>query len=120
MTGVQTCALPISVFKEAWESGSPGDGSVQIHLNASLFKQGAEPAAMARGNLELATVSAFDIAKVVPEFSIFTAGYVVRDPAIPGREYNINKRLADGQIIPWEPSVDDIMANDWADTVRID
>jgi tripartite ATP-independent transporter DctP family solute receptor len=35
---------------------------------------------MARGNLELATVSAFDIAKVVPEFSIFTAGYVVRDP----------------------------------------
>ena len=48
------------------------------------------------------------------------AVYVVRDPAIPGREYNINKRLADGQIIPWEPSVDDIMANDWADTVRID
>lgn len=70
-----------TVFKEAWESGSSGDGSVQIHLNASLFKQGAEPAAMARGNLELATISAFDIAKVVPEFSIFTAGYVVRDPA---------------------------------------
>jgi tripartite ATP-independent transporter DctP family solute receptor len=35
---------------------------------------------MARGNLELSSISAFDIAKMVPEFSIFTAGYVVRDP----------------------------------------
>lgn len=69
-----------TVFKESLETAAPGDMQVQIHLNASLFKQGAEPAAMARGNLELATVSAFDIAKVVPEFSIFTAGYVVRDP----------------------------------------
>lgn len=70
-----------TVFKDTLEAAAPGDWQVQIHLNASLFKQGAEPAAMARGNLELATVSAFDIAKVVPEFSIFTAGYVVRDPA---------------------------------------
>ena len=69
-----------TVFKDALEAGATGDMQVQIHLNASLFKQGTEPAAMARGNLELATVSAFDIAKVVPEFSIFTAGYVVRDP----------------------------------------
>jgi tripartite ATP-independent transporter DctP family solute receptor len=29
----------------------------------------------------LATLSAFDIAKFVPEFSVFTAGYMVRDPA---------------------------------------
>ena len=69
-----------TVFKDTLEANAPGDLQVQIHLNASLFKQGTEPAAMARGNLELATVSAFDIAKVVPEFSIFTAGYVVRDP----------------------------------------
>jgi len=53
---------------------------VQINLNASLFKQGTEPTAMARGNLELSSISAFDIAKLVPEFSIFTAGYIVRDP----------------------------------------
>ena len=70
-----------TVFKEHLDRtpGSPFD--VQIHLNASLFKQGAEPAAMARGNLELSSISAFDIAKQVPAFSIFTAGYVVRDPA---------------------------------------
>jgi tripartite ATP-independent transporter DctP family solute receptor len=61
---------------------------VQINLNASLFKQGTEPAAMARGNLELSSISAFDIAKLVPEFSIFTAGYIVRDPAHQQKVFN--------------------------------
>jgi tripartite ATP-independent transporter DctP family solute receptor len=69
-----------SVFKSSLDKSAPGEFDVQIHLNATLFKQGAEPAAMARGNLELATISAFDIAKIVPEFSIFTAGYIIRDP----------------------------------------
>jgi len=69
-----------TVFKDSLDKAAPNQFDVQIHLNASLFKQGAEPAAMARGNLELTTVSAFDIAKLVPEFSIFTAGYIVRDP----------------------------------------
>jgi tripartite ATP-independent transporter DctP family solute receptor len=70
-----------TVFKEDLEKSSPGEFDVQINLNASLFKQGTEPAAMARGNLELSSISAFDIAKLVPEFSIFTAGYIIRDPA---------------------------------------
>jgi TRAP-type transport system periplasmic protein len=69
------------VFKDTLEKSAPGEFDVQINLNASLFKQGAEPTAMARGNLELTSLSAFDIAKVVPEFSLFTAGYVVRNPA---------------------------------------
>jgi TRAP-type transport system periplasmic protein len=70
-----------TVFKDNLEKSAPGEFDVQINLNASLFKQGTEPAAMARGNLELSTISAFDIAKLVPEFSIFTAGYIVQDPA---------------------------------------
>jgi tripartite ATP-independent transporter DctP family solute receptor len=69
-----------TVFKESLDKSAPGEFDVQINLNASLFKQGTEPAAMARGNLELASISAFDIAKLVPEMSIFTAGYIVRDP----------------------------------------
>jgi tripartite ATP-independent transporter DctP family solute receptor len=69
-----------SVFKEVLDKSAPGEFDVQINLNATLFKQGTEPAAMARGNLELSSISAFDIAKQVPEFSIFTAGYVIRDP----------------------------------------
>ena len=67
------------VFKESLDTSAPGEFDVQINLNATLFKQGTEPAAMARGNLELAAISAFDIAKLIPEFSIFTAGYVLRD-----------------------------------------
>ena len=70
-----------TVFKDTLEKSAPGEFDVQINLNATLFKQGAEPTAMARGNLELASMSAFDIAKLVPEFSIFTAGYIIRDPA---------------------------------------
>lgn len=69
-----------TVMKEQLEKSAPGLFDTQINLNASLFKQGAEAVAMARGNLEMATLSAFDIAKIVPEFSIFTAGYVIRDP----------------------------------------
>jgi tripartite ATP-independent transporter DctP family solute receptor len=70
-----------TVLKEQLDKSAPGQFDVQISLNASLFKQGAEPVAMARGNLEMTTLSAFDIAKLVSEFSIFTAGYVIRDPA---------------------------------------
>lgn len=77
-----------TVFKDSLEKSLPGAFDVQINLNASLFKQGAEPAAMARGNLELAAMSAFDVAKLVPEFSIFTAGYVVRDAAHQQRIFN--------------------------------
>jgi tripartite ATP-independent transporter DctP family solute receptor len=77
-----------TVFKESLEKSAPGEFDVQINLNASLFKQGAEPAAMARGNLELTSISAFDIAKLVPEFSVFTAGYVVRDPEQQQKIFN--------------------------------
>ena len=77
-----------TVFKDTLDKSAPGEFDVQINLNASLFKQGAEPAAMARGNLELTTISAFDIAKLVPEFSVFTAGYIVRDPAHQQKIFN--------------------------------
>ncbi|WP_210543751.1 sialic acid TRAP transporter substrate-binding protein SiaP [Rhodoferax sp. PAMC 29310] len=77
-----------TVFKDELEKSLPGEFDVQINLNASLFKQGTEPAAMARGNLELSSISAFDIAKLVPEFSIFTAGYVIRDPEHQQKVFN--------------------------------
>jgi tripartite ATP-independent transporter DctP family solute receptor len=77
-----------TVFKDSLDKSAPGEFDVQINLNASLFKQGTEPAAMARGNLELASISAFDIAKLVPEMSIFTAGYIVRDPDHQQKVFN--------------------------------
>jgi tripartite ATP-independent transporter DctP family solute receptor len=77
-----------TVFKESLDKSAPGEFDTQINLNASLFKQGTEPAAMARGNLELSSISAFDIAKLVPEFSIFTAGYIIRDPDHQQKVFN--------------------------------
>jgi len=68
-----------TVFKESLDTSAPGEFDVQIYPSSSLFKQAAEPAAMARGNLELSTVSAADLSRQVPYFSVFTAGYVLRD-----------------------------------------
>ncbi|WP_235865903.1 sialic acid TRAP transporter substrate-binding protein SiaP [Pseudovibrio exalbescens] len=68
------------VFKDELEELAPGEFDVEIHYNASLFKQGTEPIAMQRGNLDMAMISAFDISKQIPEWSTFTAGYLIRDP----------------------------------------
>ena len=77
-----------TVFKDALEKSAPGEFDVQINLSGALFKQGTEPAAMARGNLELASISAQDIAKILPEYSIFTAGYLIRDPEHQQKVFN--------------------------------
>ena len=50
------------------------------HYNDTLFKQGTELVAIARGNLDMSITSAQELAKLIPEWSIFTAGYLMRDP----------------------------------------
>ncbi|SMF45519.1 tripartite ATP-independent transporter solute receptor, DctP family [Tistlia consotensis] len=56
-----------------------GFASFEPHWNASLFKQGTELEAIARGNLEMSITSAQELATLFPEWSIFTAGYLHRD-----------------------------------------
>jgi tripartite ATP-independent transporter DctP family solute receptor len=68
------------VFKDELAKTAPGRFDVQVHHSGTLFRQGAEVVAMQRGNLELALVSMQDIARQLPEYSIFTAGYLMRDP----------------------------------------
>ena len=51
----------------------------QPHWNATLFKQGTEIEAIARGNLEMSIASAQELATLIPGWSIFTAGYLLRD-----------------------------------------
>ncbi len=51
----------------------------QPNYNATLFKQGTELEAIARGNLEMSITSAQELATIFPEFSIFAAGYLHRD-----------------------------------------
>lgn len=71
----------LELFKETLEAAMPGAFDVQIFLNATLFAQGTEIAAMQRGNLEVGMTSPQDVATLIPEFSIYTAGYLLRDQA---------------------------------------
>src|SRR5215469_11174010 len=71
----------LEVFKKELDAAAPGQFDVQIHYNGTLFAQGTEIEAMQRGNLEVGMVSPQDIATLIPEYSIFTTGYLMRDPA---------------------------------------
>ena len=51
----------------------------QPHWNSTLFKQGTELEAISRGNLEMSIASAQELSTIFPEWSIFTAGYLLRD-----------------------------------------
>ena len=68
-------------FKDALEKSMPGVFDVQIHYNGTLFAQGTEIEAMQRGNLEVALTSPADLTELIPEYSIFTTGYLMRDAA---------------------------------------
>ena len=75
-TGTRAIALN-KVFGPAVSEFAEFEG----HWNSSLFKQGTELEAIARGNLEMALASAQELAVFFPEFSIFATGYVHRDAA---------------------------------------
>ena len=51
------------------------------HFNGTLFRQGTELIAVARGNLDMTITSAQQLAEFIPEYSVFTAGYIHRDAA---------------------------------------
>ena len=72
------------VFKDELAKTAPRRFDVQVHHSGTLFRQGAEAVAMQRGNLEMALLSMQDIARQLPEYSIFTAGRRGR-PALLGR-----------------------------------
>jgi TRAP-type transport system periplasmic protein len=58
-----------------------GVADFQPHWNATLFKQGTELDAISRGNLEMSIASPQEFATLIPAWSIFTAGYLMRDAA---------------------------------------
>jgi TRAP-type transport system periplasmic protein len=64
---------------EVFAPAVKGFAEYEPHYGATLFKQGTELEAISRGNLEMAIASAQEISAFIPEFSIFTAGYLHRD-----------------------------------------
>jgi len=69
----------LAMFKERLEAAAPGQFNVQVHPNGALFRQGTEVPALQRGNLEMSTMTTFEVEQQVPEYSIFSAGYLFRD-----------------------------------------
>jgi len=89
------------VFRDELNKAAPGRFDVQVHHSGTLFRQGAEVVAMQRGNLEMALLSMQDIARQLPEYSIFTAGYLIRDPDHLAKVYGgpigdeVKRKIAD-------------------------
>ena len=66
-------------FKENVERDLPGQIAISVHPGSSLFRQGTELPAIQRGNLEMSTMTTFEIEQQLPEYGVFSAGYVFRD-----------------------------------------
>jgi tripartite ATP-independent transporter DctP family solute receptor len=56
-----------------------GELDVELHLNATLFRQGTEIVALQRGNLEMANIAAQDVSRQIPAWSVMTSAYLFRD-----------------------------------------
>jgi tripartite ATP-independent transporter DctP family solute receptor len=64
---------------------------VSVHPASTLFKQGTEVPALQRGNLEMSTMTTFEVAQQIPELGYFNRGYLLRD-------YDQLTRVFDGAI----------------------
>jgi TRAP-type transport system periplasmic protein len=53
--------------------------SVSVHPASTLFKQGTEVPAMQRGNLEMSTMTTFEVAQQIPELGFLNRAYLFRD-----------------------------------------
>ena len=73
-------AKSLEAFKAEVEGADIGV-KVETYPASSLFKQGAEIQALQRGNLEMSTMTTFEVAQQLPEFGFFNRGYLLRDPA---------------------------------------
>jgi len=56
-----------------------GDFKVEPFYAGTMFKQGTELVALQRDNLEMGNISAQDISKQIPAWSILTSAYLFRD-----------------------------------------
>ena len=83
-------------FKAELEKAAP-EFDVQLHYASSLFRQGTEVPAMQRGNLEMSTMTTFEVAQQVPELGFFNRAYLFRDYAHAYKTLTgpIGKRYAD-------------------------
>jgi len=51
----------------------------ELHLNATLFRQGTELVAIQRGNVEMANLAPQDFSRQIPAWSVMASAYLFRD-----------------------------------------
>lgn len=68
----------LEAFKAQAEAANVGL-KLEVHPASTLFKQGAEVQALQRGNLEMSTMTTFEVAQQLPAFGFFNRGYLFRD-----------------------------------------
>ena len=83
-------------FKADLEKAAP-EFDVQVHPGSQLFRQGTEVPAMQRGNLEMSTMTTFEVAQQIPEFGLFNRAYLFRDYEHAYKTFTgpVGKRYAD-------------------------
>lgn len=57
------------------------DFEFKAHHGGTLFKQGTEPVAIQRGNLDMANIASGDVINQVPQLSLLMVPYLIRDVA---------------------------------------
>lgn len=70
-----------AILRDVFGAALGADFDFKPYFGATLFKQGTEPVAMQRGNLDMANLGAFDVQKQIPAWSIVTTPYLFRDAA---------------------------------------
>jgi len=78
-----------------------GFASFEPHWNGTLFGQGTELEAISSGDLEMSITSAQELATFFPEWSIFSAGYVLQNAEHQVRVFN------DPLMAPFKQKVED-------------
>jgi TRAP-type transport system periplasmic protein len=73
-------AKALDAFKAEVEGANIGV-AVSTHTASTLFRQGTEVQALQRGNLEMSTMTTFEVAQQMPELGFFNRAYLFKDHA---------------------------------------
>jgi len=71
-------AKALEAFKTEVEAANVGV-KVETHPASTLFRQGTEVPALQRGNLEMSTMTTFEVAQQMAEYGLFNRAYLFRD-----------------------------------------
>jgi TRAP-type C4-dicarboxylate transport system substrate-binding protein len=81
---ISTAAPPSDFLNKALDQlkadveGASVGLAVSVHPASTLFKQGTEVPALQRGNLEMSSMTTFEVAQQIPELGYFNRGYLLR------------------------------------------